>query len=560
MKIVTFVILIATMGVYANVGAICGTVRENDSDLPLAGALVVLAGGKSDIMYRDSTHTNVDGEYCFENLPSGSDYSLSVSKNGFHSDGKYPVFAYGDSVVEKHFSLRATEPISGTVVDGQTGSPLEGAVVCTGNHLDTTNSSGDFLLPDLPDGWNVQIRKPGYLTAVFEVQEDGGTLILELAPVPEGVSDLSHLEVQVSDFAQDKPLLGAAVSVKLVKTQNNAPLDTLLTTGPDGLVRLTGLNYVQEGQVYRCFRSSGEGYLIRVSLEGYKDVMIGPFQIFENEIYHMNVPLKKEILLHTRVLDTEGRPVQDAKLARSDHGRAHYSITDENGWSSWAGFLPGEYDITAAADGMETQVVKSTLSGEKFSDTQTVTLQPFEQGKTLSGYLVSEDGEPLEPRMLHSVDSVVAFIANLHQSRLTLVTFRDSTTFHFNGIPLGVDSGSVYMPEADIQKVFLEENSTSTELRVYPESIGTEWNPRHSGDRRKHFLSGAVLHFGESSSRRYTVKLFDMRGRQVYRQNVAKNTGFLDFSKVVPKLSGFFACSVTDEKLRSQSFPLLLKN
>jgi hypothetical protein len=559
MKVLTIIILIATVSPYADVGAICGTVRTNDSDFPIEGALVVLAGGKFDIMFRDSTYTNGDGGFCFENLPSGSDYNLYVMKSGFLSDGKYPVFAYGDSVVKQDFSLEAAQPVSGTVIDEQTGNPLKDAIVCTGNFFDTTDSGGEFLIPDLPAGRTLQVRKPGYLTTGYEARDDGGTLILQLPPVPEGMSDLSHLEILVSDFAPNKPISGAAVSVKLVKTQNDSILDTMVTTGPDGLVRLTGLPHVQKEWEPHCFRSRGEGYLVRVSAEGYRDGRIGPFGLFENEIYRVNVLLKKEVVLHTRVLDTEGRPVHGAKLARFDLGQAHYSITDANGWSSWDGFLPGEYDITIAADGMETKVVKSTISGENFSDTQMVNLQAFDQGKTLSGVLVSENNEPLEASKLHSLDSVVTFTANLHHSMVTLVTFRDSATFHFNGIPLEVDSGFVQTQESDKEKVFLEESGTYVELRVYPQSIDTKRNSALSGDRPNPFLSGVVLHLGGCSSRRYIVKLFDMRGRQVYRKNVMSTTGFLDFSKEVPELSGFFACSVTDEKLRSQSFPLLLK-
>ncbi len=560
MKTFTIVIIIATVGVNANTSAICGTVRDQTSNLPLKGAFMVLAGGKLDIMYRDSTYTDADGAYCFNSLADRADYSLSVSKYGYLSQGRYPVIAHEDSIVENHFSLSVAKSISGTVVDGRTGAPLAGAVVCTGQLLDTTNGSGEFLLSGLSDVKYMQVKKPEYLTTGFELQENGGELRLELPPVPPGISDLSHMEILVSDFAQSNPIQGAAVDVKLVKSRDRAPLDTLMTTKADGLVRLTGLNYVQEAGEYRCIRSVGIGYLIRVSREGYGDESIGPVQIFENEIYRVNVPLKKKTLLHTRVLDIEGRPVQDAVLSRFDATSARYSITDENGWSTWDGFLSGEYDITVAADGMETRVVKTSLSGEGFSDTQTVTLQPFEQGKTLSGYLRSDDNRPLEPSMLRYIDSVVTFIADFHQSRLTLVAFRDSTSFHFNGIPSEVDSGFLCPAEADYQKVILKETNTSTELRISLPSIGTEMSRVSFQGRRKPFANGAVIRFGGSSNLQHTVRLFDMRGRLVYLRKVADNTDVLDLSKEVPNLKGFFACFVIDENYTSQSFPLLLKN
>ncbi len=560
MEKITIIILAAIMGAYAGIGAICGTVHEKVSDSPLEGALVVLAGGKFDIMYRDSAHSDAEGTFCFDSLPAGADFSLYVLKDGFFPDSEYPVFSRRDSVVMKHFRLSAVEYISGTVIDEQSRAPLVGAVVCTGDLLDTTDGGGKFSLPISSDLLKLRVRKPGYLTTAYAVQEDEEELKLELPPIPEGISDLPHMEILVSDFALDNPISGAEVDVKLVKTQKDSDLDTQLTTGPDGLVRLTGLPYVQEQWASRCFRFSGEGYLIHVSVEGYRDRRIGPFRVFENEIYRLNVPVKKEVVLHTRVLDTEGKPVYGAGLARFELGQVHYSTTDENGWSAWSGFLPGEYDITVVAVGMETRVVKCVVSGEDFSDTQTVTLQPFEQGKTLSGHLVSENDEPFEAGMPQHVDSVVTFTADLPQSRLTLVTFRDSTAFRFNGIPQEVDSGFLNFEGAEMQKIFLEDSATYTELRFYPPTIDTKRNPASSGDRLKPYLSGTVLHLGGSSSRRYIVKLFDMRGRLVYRQNVTKSTGILDFSKVVTELNGFFACSVTDEKLCRQSFPLLMKN
>lgn len=187
-------------------GSVSGTVSyygydSEDSELKLVGiggASVELTGGA--YIFANTTTTLEDGSFSFDldNVPAGN-YTLNVYTDDY---GNYSedieVIAGEDTVVNVVFLLETPGAISGSVVDFDSGDPIEGATVSatlsggvyTFSSSALTDGDGLFLIEKLPVGtYDLTASAIGYdnsTVAGIVVTEDTTTenieIMLKLTP------------------------------------------------------------------------------------------------------------------------------------------------------------------------------------------------------------------------------------------------------------------------------------------------------------------------------------------------------------------------------------------
>lgn len=130
----------------------------------------------------ETTLTSSDGMFQFTDVPDGT-YSLSLSKNGYvDMDDDYVIEIENGNSVRRDLQLSREEfgAISGTVVDLETGEPIESAVVTLspGGMNIYTGDDGHFEFLDLDvRQYTVTAQKMGYIPNRKTVITIGGSVV-----------------------------------------------------------------------------------------------------------------------------------------------------------------------------------------------------------------------------------------------------------------------------------------------------------------------------------------------------------------------------------------------
>ena len=129
-------------------GAIAGTIRDNDTNAPIAGVTVSATDGGSP----HTATTDANGHYELDNLPVGT-YTLTGSKFAYKTKTVPGVVVSDGVTTNRNFRLvqQPTQLVSGTVRSGQ---PLFGATVSIDDTplVDTTDASGHYEFAAVPNG------------------------------------------------------------------------------------------------------------------------------------------------------------------------------------------------------------------------------------------------------------------------------------------------------------------------------------------------------------------------------------------------------------------------
>ena len=137
-------------------GMIDGTVKDQATDQPVAGALV-----KADSEFL--TTTDSDGYYAM--LVLAGRYTVTASAPGYASELQSNVMVSEGETTTKIFALETIPPgsIIGNVTDVKTGSGIAGATVTADGHTNTTDVNGNYILSSLPSWtYNVIVSASGY--------------------------------------------------------------------------------------------------------------------------------------------------------------------------------------------------------------------------------------------------------------------------------------------------------------------------------------------------------------------------------------------------------------
>jgi len=164
------------------VGTITGTVTDSLTGEPIPTANVTANGY--------SATTDTDGNYNIANMPPGN-YTVTASADGYKSSTKTNITVVAGQTTTLNFTLTplpTTGTISGVVKDSSTGDPIADAIVTANDMSATTNSSGAYVISDVPLGnYTVTASADGYknstITNIAVVAGETTQVDFELTPV-----------------------------------------------------------------------------------------------------------------------------------------------------------------------------------------------------------------------------------------------------------------------------------------------------------------------------------------------------------------------------------------
>lgn len=177
-----------------DIGTMNVLVIDNTSK-PVAGAAVTLKDGKGTAI-GEPVETAADGKATFAKVPVGSGYTVTAEEGGV-TGAQTNLGVSGEEPFMVTIMLipanGAKGTIGGSVIDGLTNQPIDGATVgIVGTQTTgTTRADGTFVLKDVPSGNPAVVAKyAGYREARVNVALKGGKLEradLKLYPLGNGV-------------------------------------------------------------------------------------------------------------------------------------------------------------------------------------------------------------------------------------------------------------------------------------------------------------------------------------------------------------------------------------
>lgn len=232
--------------------SVTGTVTDARSGQGLGGALVMITASGASVI----AVTAQDGTYSAQVGPG--DAVIRVSREGFLEETLGATLASGATTIVDASPLpwsTTTQPISdapsgtlassiaGVVGNGQTGSPIPGAVVAIVNggasFTATSGADGSYSLDGLPSGqFTVTISAAGYATRSFAVPLESAVLLTLDVPLQAGTGGGGDLTTTVAGTVTDadgQPIEGVEITASIVGTPVAA------STDPHGRYRLDGI-------------------------------------------------------------------------------------------------------------------------------------------------------------------------------------------------------------------------------------------------------------------------------------------------------------------------------
>ena len=234
-------------------GIVAGVVTRGDNGQPIANASVAVASNGATV----SVVTASDGSYLVAVAPGTA--TITVSAQGFAAISASASLSGGARLAfSPALALPGSEPpagtatLRGTVLDAQTGAPLQNALVTVTNATSTATSdaTGKFSLAGVPAGEAVlQVSRNGYETLGIKVLTASG-MIADL-----GTFRLQEKNVQTTTIAgkvfasgSSTPIAGATVKAA----------GFTATSGNDGTYLIEG---VPASTLQFLMSASATGYL-----------------------------------------------------------------------------------------------------------------------------------------------------------------------------------------------------------------------------------------------------------------------------------------------------------
>ena len=361
---------------------VTGTITDVNKQ-PVEGAEVVIKDSEGNELGRDTTDSN--GDYTIPNVPDGN-HDITIEKDGKTETGKVEIKDNGKDVSgagDVQLPVGGAD-LTGTITDVNK-QPVEGAQVVvkdeTGKEIgrDTTDSNGDYTIPNVPDGkYDVTVESDGKTeTGKVEITGNGqnvsGTDDVQL---PVGGADLTGKVTDVNG----NPVEGAEVVVK-DNTGKELGHDTTDVNGdytvpnvPDGTHEITiekdgktETDQVEIGNNGQTVTGGGDAQL-----------QVGGADVTGT------------------ITDVNGKPVEGAEVVVKDETGKELGrdTTDGNGDYTIPNVPDGTHDVTIEKDGKtETGKVEITGNGQNVSGTDDVQLPVG--GADVGGNVTDVNGKPV---------------------------------------------------------------------------------------------------------------------------------------------------------------------
>ncbi|MGG4455611.1 carboxypeptidase regulatory-like domain-containing protein [Brevibacillus porteri] len=342
-------------------GGIAGTVREEGTALPIAGAVITVRQGSPSGTILAIVLTNAQGQYMVSGLSPGS-YTLIASATGFAAEVSTAMVGLG-ATTGLDFSLPSLPAsVTGEITDALLTTPLPNTLIRLLGNNNTilfstqTDAQGIYFIDGFVAGnYTILARNESYQreSVSFDVAPGGiATVNIPLDPNP-GV-----LQGTVRDALDGTPLVGAEVLIFFPGTNNL--LSRTITDGLgqfkiDGLAPLT--------------------YTLAISAQNYTTQPVGA-TIFSGQTTTIEVGLPPFPATVTGQVQVAGGGVVPNALiqVKDSHGTLFGSaITDDLGNFAVGNLPPGTYFISASEDNYA-------------AATQSITVTA---GQTLSGVILT---------------------------------------------------------------------------------------------------------------------------------------------------------------------------
>jgi sugar lactone lactonase YvrE len=219
-----------------DVGLVAGTITDVGTGLPIAGALIQLAGAAS---------ATADSGGLFAIVAPPGAVAVSAQAAGYDSvNGSGNVVAGATLTFSPALHPAGTTPsgttvtVTGTVVEAASGQPITGAAVdIVGvDPLTTSDTAGVFAIAEVDAGdLVIEVTATGYQTVRYTALAPAGTTVdlgtIRLSPLVTATS--TTVIGTVTDAQTGEPVMGADVTV--------VDLDAGAVTGADGGYRIEGV-------------------------------------------------------------------------------------------------------------------------------------------------------------------------------------------------------------------------------------------------------------------------------------------------------------------------------
>ena len=296
---------ITLKAVWAKPAAATFVVKGADNK-PVAGATVTVTGAAGQ-KYTQTTGAN--GVARFEGLAAGTEYSYTVSKDGYTTgSGKVTPTADGLTVPVQLKKPKATLEF---VVKGADNKPVAGAVVTVDGKSGTTDADGKAVIAGLePKAHGYTVSKEGYEDAKGSVDLSSGdqevAVQLEKTVVPPATAAATF----VVKGADNKPVAGAVVTVDGKSG----------TTDADGKAVIAGLE------------QKAHGYT--VSKEGYEDAKGSVDLSSGDQEVAVQLEKLKVLYLNVFVVDQDLKPIDGVvvKIFSNAGNPNTQETTKSEGW------------------------------------------------------------------------------------------------------------------------------------------------------------------------------------------------------------------------------------
>jgi hypothetical protein len=160
-------------------GIINGTVKDQVTDQPIAGALVKAA---SEFL------STTDSNGCYAMFVLAGRYTVTCSAPGYASTSELNVRVSEGETTTQNFALEAISPgaIIGNVTDVKTGKGVGGATVTANGHANTTDADGSYMLSSLPSWtYNLTVSASGYASdSAMRTVPSGGSITVDFTLAP----------------------------------------------------------------------------------------------------------------------------------------------------------------------------------------------------------------------------------------------------------------------------------------------------------------------------------------------------------------------------------------
>ncbi|WP_343249308.1 carboxypeptidase regulatory-like domain-containing protein [Diplocloster hominis] len=426
---------------------VTGTITDVNKQ-PVEGAEVVIKDSQGNELGRDTTDSN--GDYTIPNVPDGN-HDITIEKDGKTETGKVEIKDNGKDVSETD---DVQLPVGGADLNGNitdvNGKPVEGAEVVvkdeTGKELgrDTTDSSGDYTIPNVPDGTHdVTIEKDGKTeTGKVEITGNGQNVTgTDDVQLPVGGADV---EGKVTDV-NGKPVEGAEVVIKdqggkeLGKDTTDANGDYQIPNVPDGSHSIT---IEKDGKTENGSVDITEG---GQKVEGDKNAQIQA----------------GGASVEGTITDKDGNPISDAEVTVKDENGKELGkdITDQNGHYEITNIPDGEHSLTVDKDG-KANTSELKVEGEKVTE---VNGQKGEKpdistnlGAEISGTLTNDQKDPVSGAQITAKDD--------KGTTLDTDVTDENGRYHIENLPDGTITVTITHPKYPEHSIQVTVNGGKTDL------------------------------------------------------------------------------------------------